>query len=1157
MANIFEEYAKNRAGRKSIFDEYKNTQIVDSDFFPKENPVIQTPSEKSDASLLQMGGALATEIAIAEGGRTASAAVGGPIGYVAGGIISGAVGSYIAQQMVDPDNISVGRIITDSLINLIPGTKSKKGADLIKDVATRQAGYGAAISAGGMAAEIGIDEGRAPTIEELTNAGMTGAFLGAGLGLTGAAFNKVYSKIEGLESRDITKLMETDPEVKSFGDKMMNLSKRQYDNFLEENRDSYLNIREKFDDANIRAKVIQDEVAGGQYSNKKGILKVEGDDEVDYYLKKRLSEGKIEYKTEAIVELNQKINDSLTQKAIRASTNGNNISTEELSKKLDDILHAKHALNVNARLGKDGKAGMSNQAAKTMLREAERRGFMKLLDPEIKEVSRLSKQILDTAVDGGLVSKEVAEQWRKDRPDYVPLTRIMDETDIPAYFSPRNVYGEVSNSGIKKMKGSELKVGSIRQNINESLSQMIRRAETNKANLAFKRLLDKNKDVADQIVNVTKENTPYYKMVKSENGYKFEENITPSDTTLSVFEDGKRFLISFKDPLLARSFKGRPKEHVNSIVQGLVNAGQWINRNLGSLYTRFNPEFVIPNLTRDRTEAFVNNMAKLGYKGSGKILNPKEIATDMGVIRNKAKGIPAKDAQQEKLYKLYDEFREDGGAVGGLGLSTSKQVDDKIKELESLVKDGTFLRASDKQKLSKIASVVNNVNRYFEDGTRFGTYRMMRDKGYSRDKAALAARNSSFDPKLGGTEVGLLRATYLFANPAIQANKVLFKSIITNPKTRYATLGTLIGLTSALDYMNSTVDPEWEEKLKSTSGSDWIKNKNLIFVTGKDEKGQLDYFSIPIGYAIVPFKFLADKAQKFALYGEMPEGVIKETFDEFADTLNPFGASLTPTPFRPYTELISNEDGLGRAIRPEWLESSPASETVKIFPWTAKTWGGEMAMATADSLKNLGFETSPENIKYLAGTYFGGPGALFSRISNVTGKLLNGQDLSPRDIPIARRFFGESYKEAHDVRAGKFSEIDEANKEDETQQAKDTRVAYNIFKTMEDAKPNERRKVFIDEINNNRENINENVIRKIEKRIKNKQLGLTSLDVRVKGLSIQKRAEFLIKEMQKKTIPEIQKYIREQQAKGILTDNVKQIIINSKDFQDIKLRKVQ
>ena len=43
--------------------------------------------------------------------------------------------------------------------------------------------------------------------------------------------------------------------------------------------------------------------------------------------------------------------------------------------------------------------------------------------------------------------------------------------------------------------------------------------------------------------------------------------------------------------------------------------------------------------------------------------------------------------------------------------------------------------------------------------------------------------------------------------------------------------------------------------------------------------------------------------------------------------------------------------------------------------------------------------------------------------------------------------------------------------------------------------------------------------------------------------------------MQDMTIPQIQKYIKDQQAKGILTDNVKEVLIRLKDFQDIKLRK--
>ena len=108
---------------------------------------------------------------------------------------------------------------------------------------------------------------------------------------------------------------------------------------------------------------------------------------------------------------------------------------------------------------------------------------------------------------------------------------------------------------------------------------------------------------------------------------------------------------------------------------------------------------------------------------------------------------------------------------------------------------------------------------------------------------------------------------------------------------------------------------------------------------------------------------------------------------------------------------------------------------------------------------------------------------------------------------------------------------------------------------MEDAKPNERRQILANEVLNNAQNMNEQVIKGIQKRIKNKQIGLTSTDARVKSLSINKRAEYLTNQMQNMTIPQIQKYIKDQQAKGILTDNVKEVLIRLKDFQDIKLRK--
>ena len=1139
-----------------------------SDLFPKDPDIQPTKNPQEEASISQMGLALGTEIAIGETGRIAGATAAGPLGYIVGGLSAGAAGSYIAQRMINPDNISYGRILADSFINLIPGSKSKKGMEAVKDAVVRQGGIGAGIAAGGVTVEKGFDEGRMPTIDELTSAGFTGALLGAGLGLTGAAFSKTYSKIQGLESRDVLKLVETDKDVKLLSDKINGLSKKQLETFKIENEETYLRFRENWDDENIRQRLIQDEVAGGLYKDG-GILKTLGKDDADYYLQKRLAEQKIKDQTDLLIDSNKLINDGLIRKVgILNKTPGMESRTvEEFSKDLDTILLAKYAPKVNKRLGADGRSGMTNQSAKATLDKMKKNGTLDLLDTEIKELQFLSKKILDTAEGGGLVSKEQAAIWRKERPDYVPLNRIVDETDIKSYFNPRNAFGEVRTTGIKQLKGSDLEVGSIRKNINESLAQTIRRAETNKANIAFKRLLDQNKDVADSIVNVRADKQPYYKQVETD---KFQDNVKPSDTTLSVFEDGKKTLIDFKDKTLAEAFKGRPKQEMNEYVKAIFNGATWINRKLGSLYTRYSPEFMIPNLSRDRTEAFVNSMTKLGFKSpvsrqAAQLLNPKNIGTDMKTVyKIEMKKAKAETPAEIKLFEEYKDFKQSGGAVGGYGLSTVQQVEDKVARLADMTKDGTFFTASMKQRIDKVDDLVNNFNKMFEDGTRFGVFRMMKNQGFSSDKAALAARNSSFDPTLGGKQVGLIRAGYLFANPAIQANKVLFGNVFKKDpdgtrRNLVRTLGGLMAITGAIDYYNTYKDPEWREKLKSTNGSNWVTNRNLVFITGENEDGELNYVSLPIGYALVPLKVSMDKVQQAIRQdlNQEPGAVAKEIGEEFFDTLSPFGGSPVPTPLRPYSELIANEDGLGRAIRPEWLETRNMHSSEKVFPWTAQTYGGEMAMNLADTAKNLGYEVSPESLKYLAATYFGGPGQFLQRILNVTSKIYNGQAPSPRDIPILRRFYGESYDEVFAARAGKFSEIEQIQKEDNTEKARNGRLAYDIFKRMEDAKPNERRKILADEILKNPENMNEQVIKGITKRIKNKQMGLTSTDARVKSLSINKRAEYLADQMQTMTIPQIQKYIKDQQNKGILTDNVKEVLVRLRQFQDIKLRKTE
>jgi hypothetical protein len=1118
------------------------------------NDKIESPirSKNDEASLGLMAGAIGTEIAISEAGRFAGAAAAGPLGFVIGGLTSGAYGSLVAQRMIDPDNISYGRVLADAFINLIPGSKAAKGTQAVADAVARQGAVGAGIAAGGETIQTAYDEKRLPTIDELTDAGMTGAALGTGLGLTGVMFNRAYSKIAGLPERDVTKLIEeNDPDVKGLYNNLSEATKKNRTEFQQDLDNKLLDISEQFSDASVRTKIIQDEVAGGQYTSEKGILKVKGNDEADYYLNKRLATAKIDAQTKKI-----ETEDALSVKFLAEQSIHTKRTPQELSESINDYLHAKHALSYNKNLGLDGAAGktkdgltMTNAQAKAIIDKFEKANLHNDLKFSIDLLKNQSKRILDIAVDGGLISTKQANDWRKVYPDYVPMYRILDETNVQKYFNPRFgglSSGEVKSTGFLKEKGDvDLEVSSIRQNVYDSLTDVIRRAETNKANLAFKRLLDQNRDVADQIVAVNKgTKDPYF---KADN---LADDIKKDDTAFSIFENGEQFIVKFKDAKLAKAFKGTPKKEMNSVVESIFNLSSNINRWFGQAYTKLNPDFIIPNLFRDRTESAVNNMRKLGGKGA-RTLDPVRTAQDWNIVRKKLFGGKADNADEQRIFDEYDEFVKEGGSTGGLAATTIKEADKEIANLSKRL-DSPVRRTAD-----SFSKFMDKVNGIFEDSTRFGTYRLAIEAGLSPKRAALAARDSSFDPLLGGTDVGTLRALYLFANPALQGMKQFTRSMYNSPKVRYGVLSGLFATTYLLDNWNSLQDPEWEEKLRTTSGSNWLKNKNLVIVTGKEEDGSLDYVTIPIGYPLIPFKYMADVAQKMSFlpsYGQgitaSAEEIANEARSELVDAYNPIGASLWPTPLRSVIEVMQNKDGLGRTIRPEWLEAKNMSAVEKVYPWTMQTQGGELAFALAETLEGMGWETSPENIIHYAKTVTGGPGATLSKLINIASKVKNGKEIDKREIPIVRRFFGDSYQEAFELRGGPATKIEEFDFEDETLKARDSRIASQIYSEYKD-NPERRGDILTEALADGR--INTSIAKKLIRKEKESRLGITSADRRAKQLSLPKRVEYLISEMEKMDIPTLQNYIIEQKKKGIITKDVIKLLKQDKNFQNIRL----
>ena len=179
------------------------------------------PEVRSSPSIGQIGTGLAAEVAIGEGSKysatLAGAALGakygaflGPKGlalgatggYIIGGIGGGITGSIAAQRLEGKDDISWGRVVADSIINLIPGGLGKVGKGsrilpkLVKGGAIRGT-EGAVIATAGGQIEKGVEEGERLTLEEVATLAGTGFGLGLGLGASGEVLKKSYSKFAG------------------------------------------------------------------------------------------------------------------------------------------------------------------------------------------------------------------------------------------------------------------------------------------------------------------------------------------------------------------------------------------------------------------------------------------------------------------------------------------------------------------------------------------------------------------------------------------------------------------------------------------------------------------------------------------------------------------------------------------------------------------------------------------------------------------------------------------------------------------------------------------------------------------------------------------------------------------------------------------------
>ena len=83
---------------------------------------------------------------------------------------------------------------------------------------------------------------------------------------------------------------------------------------------------------------------------------------------------------------------------------------------------------------------------------------------------------------------------------------------------------------------------------------------------------------------------------------------------------------------------------------------------------------------------------------------------------------------------------------------------------------------------SPLAQLVENYNSVIENGIRVATYKTLRERGFTRERAGQAARNVTVNFSKGGEQKVLMNSLYLFYNASIQGSFALMTAATRSKK---------------------------------------------------------------------------------------------------------------------------------------------------------------------------------------------------------------------------------------------------------------------------------------------------------------------------------------------------------------------------------------
>lgn len=434
------------------------------------------------------------------------------------------------------------------------------------------------------------------------------------------------------------------------------------------------------------------------------------------------------------------------------STNGINDTNSKL---FDEYLVACRALDEAELGGRRVYADEELQEVNGLLQRIE---AYERKNPSFKDaaeaVYQYEAQLNDLAVESGLMSRELADYLRKQRPHYVPLQRVMDDNGKGSTGNPKTGFADQS-SPIKRFKGSGRDVYSPIESIMQATEKYTKACMRNDVMRSFADFIDNNEDmgwIAEAVPPSqkpdsvsSKEALDKLKMFiedtdrldelsdrEREELFNAVEDVVgdyitqwkvadkQGKTTVSVMRNGEKSYYEIHDKDVLNSLASMEPKIANAVEAALVRATKLFK----VLTTGSNPLFGVTNVARD---------LQTGYISSDTTVNPAKYMADF------AKGYAA------ALFNTagYQEFERNGGGYSG---SLTRDYSVLKHSKAEVVKTTKKIRAI----REAIATFIPKFVDAGESASRYAEYRRARDAGIDALEAMRKSQEITVNFSRGG-----------------------------------------------------------------------------------------------------------------------------------------------------------------------------------------------------------------------------------------------------------------------------------------------------------------------------------------------------------------------------------------------------------------------